>query len=155
MSRFTGFGRRSQRELSTCREPLQRVALEASRSSPLDWSVLSGRRTLAEQTKLIELGVSRISDPLLSKHVPSFKNGEGEIYYDNSGLSSAFDLAPYFADAPHYRWKDTGSFYVLAGTILSAASRVGVILRWGGDWDGDGETADQSFNDLGHFELVD
>jgi peptidoglycan L-alanyl-D-glutamate endopeptidase CwlK len=42
----------------------------------------------------------------------------------------------------------------LAGVIQCAAAELGYDLRWGGNWDGDGEIIkDQKFNDLPHFEI--
>jgi peptidoglycan LD-endopeptidase CwlK len=32
---------------------------------------------------------------------------------------------------------------------------MGIEIRWGGDWDGDGDLSDHKFNDLPHFELID
>jgi peptidoglycan L-alanyl-D-glutamate endopeptidase CwlK len=37
--------------------------------------------------------------------------------------------------------------------MFAAAAELGVSLRWGGDWDGDGSRRDHSFIDLPHFEL--
>jgi len=42
---------------------------------------------------------------------------------------------------------------MLAGVMLNAAQEMGIRVRWGGDWDGDGSTKDQTFHDLGHYEL--
>jgi peptidoglycan L-alanyl-D-glutamate endopeptidase CwlK len=33
------------------------------------------------------------------------------------------------------------------------ASEEGVNVRWGGDWDGDRDIDDQTFDDLPHFEF--
>jgi len=59
------------------------------------------------------------------------------------------DIAPYPID-----WKDLERFYVLAGVIMACAHEEGVKIRWGGDWDSDGDYHDSSFIDLPHFELV-
>lgn len=47
------------------------------------------------------------------------------------------------------------AFYVLG--VADILLRMGLIthqLRWGGDWDGDKDVNDQTFNDLVHFELA-
>ena len=44
---------------------------------------------------------------------------------------------------------------MFAGFILGVASQLDISLRFGGDWDGDRKTDDQTFNDLFHFELKD
>ena len=47
-----------------------------------------------------------------------------------------------------------GKFYMLAGHILQTAQQLNITLRWGGDWDHDFDFTDQSFDDLGHYEIV-
>ncbi len=42
---------------------------------------------------------------------------------------------------------------LFVGYVLGTASMMGVNLRWGGDWDGDRDLADQDFDDWPHFEL--
>jgi len=51
-------------------------------------------------------------------------------------------------------WQDKQRFSVLAGLMYAAAAVVGVKIRWGGDWDSDGNNADSNFNDLPHYELL-
>jgi hypothetical protein len=34
------------------------------------------------------------------------------------------------------------------------AKELGIAIRCGADWDGDGLTSDQSFHDLAHIELT-
>ena len=51
-------------------------------------------------------------------------------------------------------WKDKARFYEFAAVIRYEAKRLGVKIRWGGDWDGDYDYRDQVFDDLVHFELV-
>ena len=65
-------------------------------------------------------------------------------------LARAVDLHPYRID-----WVDTRRYYYLAGAMRALARDLGIKLRWGGDWDSDGSFADQTFNDLPHFELLD
>lgn len=65
------------------------------------------------------------------------------------------DLIPYPGTVNGVNvWNDKQRFSVLAGLIMAAAAEEGVKIRWGGDWDGDGNNADSSFHDMPHFELV-
>jgi len=43
----------------------------------------------------------------------------------------------------------------MAGRICQEADRLGVPIRWGGDWDRDDRTSDNKFNDYVHFEVYD
>ena len=37
--------------------------------------------------------------------------------------------------------------------VRGVAYKMGVEIRWGGDWDGDFDLKDQTFMDLVHFEI--
>jgi hypothetical protein len=42
----------------------------------------------------------------------------------------------------------------IGGRLIEMARTDGIIIRWGGDWDRDGDVLDQDFDDLFHFEIV-
>ena len=127
------FSAKSQAKLATCHPDLQRVFNEVIKH--YDCTILCGQRTAAEQEELFEKGLS--------------KKGPGSSKHEAKPLSLAVDVAPYPID-----WEDHYGFYHFAGFVLGIAEGLGVKLRWGGDWDGDHDLDDQSFMDLGHFELV-
>lgn len=70
--------------------------------------------------------------------------------------SEAVDLSPWPIpeDWGSVDWKERAKFYQLAGIMKGIAHENGIRLRWGGDWDGDHDFRDQSFDDLVHFELI-
>lgn len=125
------FGSRSKREIDTLHPDWRPVLAKAIRI--MDFSVLQGTRSQEEQDMLYRKGLSKLMYPN-SKH--------------NSYPSLAVDVAPYPID-----WHDHLAFGHLAGIIRSCAHDFGHGVRWGGDWDGDGESNDQRFMDIGHFEL--
>ena len=43
----------------------------------------------------------------------------------------------------------------MGGMLRGIAKQLNTNIRWGGDWDNDGEIADNSFDDLVHVELLD
>jgi len=51
-------------------------------------------------------------------------------------------------------WKDIPRFERLGRFVVDVGKEIGVAVRWGGDWDRDGDTKDEKFRDLPHFELV-
>jgi len=61
----------------------------------------------------------------------------------------AVDVAPYPID-----WNDVRRFYYLIGYIRGIADKLGINIRVGADWNGNGEIKDQNFHDLPHIELV-
>jgi peptidoglycan L-alanyl-D-glutamate endopeptidase CwlK len=44
----------------------------------------------------------------------------------------------------------------MAGVVKGVAAMQGIPVRWGGDWngDGDGNLFDSNFDDLPHFEIL-
>ena len=58
------------------------------------------------------------------------------------------DLAPYPID-----WNNLDRFKALAMVVMGEGSRLGVKLRWGADWDRDGDWRDEKFRDWPHFEI--
>lgn len=127
MSKFK-FGKRSARNIATVKYDLQRVLSRALELGVMDFSVICGKRTQAEQDRLYAQGRTE-PGPIVtwtrnSKHI----------------TGDAVDIVPYPLD-----WDDHNSFYKLAGIIKSAAVLEDVELKWGGDWNS---------KDLPHFELV-
>lgn len=67
--------------------------------------------------------------------------------------SLAVDFQPY--PYPARQEKLWASLAYVAGRAIAYAESIGVTLRWGGDWDRDGELTDQNFDDLFHLEIMD
>lgn len=135
------FGKRSQENLSEVHPDMLRVVSRALTYGVMDFSVIDGIRTPEEQEKLVARGLSQT---MHSKHLRQ-----------PDGYAHAVDLLPYPADVNGVNvWNDKQRFCVLAGIMLAAASEEGVRIRWGGDWDADGNNADSSLHDMPHFELL-
>jgi peptidoglycan L-alanyl-D-glutamate endopeptidase CwlK len=103
----------------------------------MDFSVVDGVRTKEEQAINVARGVSWTKN---SKHL-----------IQSDGFSHAVDLGPYVTGID---WQDKEMFCVLAGVMFTCAHRLGIKIRWGGDWDQDRRTTDERNRDYGHFELV-
>lgn len=133
------FGERSTINLASADPRLIRVAKRALSYGVMDFSIIEGHRTPQRQLELYNQGLSQIKEDGKHNAVPSL----------------AIDILPYPANVNGVNvWKDKQRFSVLAGLMLAAAAEEGVKLRWGGDWDGDGNNSDSSFLDLPHFELL-
>ena len=126
MARFSA---RSRSQLETCHKDLRRLFDRVIVS--WDCTILEGHRSTERQAQLVREGKSKVR---LSKH--------------NYRPSLAVDVAPYPID-----WEDTERFVEFGLYVLQVARDLGLSIRWGGDWDGDGDLTDQSFNDLVHFEI--
>jgi peptidoglycan L-alanyl-D-glutamate endopeptidase CwlK len=129
------FGRTSANRLRTC-DPVLRLLFEQI-VEERDCSILEGHRGEAAQTRAFE------SVPQRSQ--VRWPNGKHNQY-----PSQAVDVAPY----PIPEWEDTEAFLIFGAFVVGFAAARGIGIRWGGDWDGDGSTRDQAFDDLVHFELL-
>jgi peptidoglycan LD-endopeptidase CwlK len=141
MTVFT-FGQTSRARLATCHPKLQTLMSYAMGLQLMDFTILQGHRGEVEQNAAFRSGASKLEWPK-SKH--------------NTVPSIAVDIAPW-----PIRWgnvgepdriKAIGAFYKLAGIVLAASREVNVLVRWGGDWNMNGDIFDNRFDDLVHFEL--
>jgi len=130
------FGRDSSDRLETCHPDLQRLFREVVQQ--VDCAILCGHRDQAEQMRVYREGLSQLWYPR-SKH--------------NLIPSMAVDVAPFHAKKPHVRWQDKDSWYFFGGYVKGVADQMGIRIRWGGDFDMDGNFRDQSLIDLPHYEL--
>jgi peptidoglycan L-alanyl-D-glutamate endopeptidase CwlK len=126
------YSNRSAIKLAECDERIQRVFNTVIET--VDNTILVGHRNQEDQEEMYETGRSQLQWPN-SMH--------------NSLPSKAVDVAPYPID-----WNDRERFTLFAGYVLGVAENMGIKLRWGGDWDRDFKTSDNSFDDLVHFELL-
>lgn len=146
MSRYT-YGPKSQGKLDTCHPHLIAIAHRGLDLSPYDITVVHGWRGKDLQNILVDSGASRTRWPD-SKHN---KTLDPEIDAPLQ-FSDAIDFAPWVGNT--VPWDDTHIFAVIAGCMMAAAEDLGYRIRWGGDWNGDGSTKDQTLMDWGHIELV-
>lgn len=118
-----------------------------------DCVIQTGARSVEDETRAIASGHSKLTDPYDSKHVVG----------PQRPLALAVDAAPYPVVWPIAQpgnvWaaRDLhalGRFYMFAGVVKTRARALGLSIRWGGDWDSDGDVFDQNFDDCDHFELV-
>jgi peptidoglycan L-alanyl-D-glutamate endopeptidase CwlK len=135
------FSTTSQRKLDTCENDLRIVLENTLALGVIDISVLEGVRERRLQDIYFKDGVSKLRWPE-SKH----------NVLTRIDKSRAVDIAPYVRGKLSF---DIGHCCFLAGLILATAKHLGISIRWGGNWDMDGEPiTDQGFNDLVHYELI-
>jgi peptidoglycan L-alanyl-D-glutamate endopeptidase CwlK len=131
------FSEVSLKRLETCHPRLQILMRAALKTGIMDLTITNGYRDEATQNRYYDEGRSRVRYPD-GKH--------------NSKPSRAVDVAPFINGNLSY---DKAHCCHMAGIILGIAASLGFKVRWGGNWDMDGEpVTDQDFQDLVHFELV-
>ena len=121
------FGKRSKERLKGVNVKLVNVLNELIKI--MDVTIIEGLRSKERQAELLEKGATKVK---YSRHM------EGK----------AVDLAPYPID-----WKDRERFHYMGGMVRGIGKQMNVNIRWGGDWDSDGEIADNNFDDLVHVEI--
>lgn len=143
MSKYQ-FGKVSLTRLSTCHEDLQLVAKESLKVSDVDFGIAEGHRSPERQNEMFKQGKSKI-------------DGITKLGNHNYNPSRAFDIYGFVNGRTAYNQE---TIIYLAGVITGAANQLfamGAIshkIRWGGNWDKDGEVmTDQKFDDAVHFEI--
>jgi peptidoglycan L-alanyl-D-glutamate endopeptidase CwlK len=117
------FGQRSKDRLKGVHPDLVKVMERAIGCSTIDFSIIEGRRTLAQQKKYLAAGATRT---LNSRHL----------------TGHAVDIAPYVGGKIRWDWP---LYHQLAKVVKKAAAELGIPIQWGGDW--------RSFKDGPHWEL--
>ena len=118
------FGRTSEMRLERVHPDLVKVMRRAITMTPLDFTVLEGRRTIERQRALVARGASKTMN---SRHL----------------TGHAVDIAPLDEDGD-VSW-DWPLYHQLAPIVKEAARLEGVPIEWGGDW--------RSFKDGPHWQL--
>ena len=103
----------------------------------IDVSLVKGHRPKDEQDAAFDAGFSKVRWPD-GKH--------------NTLPSDAVDLQPYpYPESDLKLWAALG---YIAGTAVEYGRSKGYQLRWGGDWNQNGDLTDQNFDDLFHLEVI-
>tara|TARA_Y100000401_G_C8224905_1_gene175193 strand:- start:216 stop:656 length:441 start_codon:yes stop_codon:yes gene_type:complete len=123
------FGKRSKERLKGVDHRLIKVLDELIKV--MDVTIIEGLRSEKRQKELLEKGATKVK---YSRHM------EGK----------AVDLAPYPID-----WENRDGFHYMGGMIRGIAHQLGLKIRWGGDWNSDGDVKDNGFDDLVHIEIRD
>jgi peptidoglycan L-alanyl-D-glutamate endopeptidase CwlK len=107
-----------------------------------DFSIIEGHRSVERQQEMFAKGLSR-ADGVKNKSKHNFLP------------SLAFDFMPFPGQLAGVDvWKDTQRFILIASVFLYVGKEMGINLRWGGDWNGNGTAKDQTLLDFPHIELV-
>ncbi|MFQ6277844.1 M15 family metallopeptidase [Acinetobacter johnsonii] len=133
---------------------LVKVVKRAIEITQQDFLVVEGVRS--KEQCYINYGKGRTAAQCIAKGVPaSYAQPKlAKVTWLNSPLDSkhvtgkAVDLVPYPVD-----WNDLSKFDQVAKAMFAAAKELGVSIRWGADWDNDGNYREKGEYDSPHFEL--
>jgi peptidoglycan L-alanyl-D-glutamate endopeptidase CwlK len=122
-------------KLSGVNPALQNVVKRAIEISTVDFAVVQGNRTQAEQNALYEQGRTKPGKVVTWTRKSNHIGGR------------AVDLAPFVKGK--IEWDDNGKLGLwpkIANAMQQAANELGVKIGWGGNW--------QKTKDRPHFELL-
>lgn len=125
-------GKRSLERLQGVHPDLVKVVKLAISRSDVDFTVIEGVRSREKQAENVRKGVSQTMN---SRHL----------------TGHAVDIAPLVNG--QIPWNDKSYFNKQAQLMLACADELGIAIRWGGDWNENGDWKDEKFYDGPHFEL--
>ena len=135
------FGKRSKARLKGVHPDLVNVLNDVIKY--YDITIIEGMRTQDRQIDLYNNKKSKL---------------DGVYKKSKHQIGKVVDISPYPID-----FEDTKGYMYLAGIMVATAKKLGVNIRWGGDWNGDHKFSgranskrtdkSQRFDDLVHFEL--
>ena len=139
-------GQRSLDNLKGVHPNLVKVIKASIEDSPVDFTVVSGLRTTAEQKAIYAQGRTKPGKIVTKADgVKGLSNHQDEADGKKDGLGSAIDLYPYFGGKVQTEHKDTiKCLKQIAAHIKEVAKTLNIKIEWGGDW---------KFIDYPHFQL--
>jgi len=152
-------GPTSLAKLATVDPRLQAIVKRAIELTEVDFTVLEGARSQKRQYELYAQGrsvaelrkagvpMSVLAQPRLPKVTWVLKSNH--FVDPETGFGRAVDLVPYPVD-----WNDVSKFNKISAAMFEAAKELGDKIRWGADWDRDGNPRERGETDSPHFELV-
>lgn len=126
------FGTASKRSRAQLHPKLREIVDEAIKE--IDFKILDAVRGRAAQEK-------------------AFKQGNTKAHFGQSAHNYVPAIAMDLFPAP-YDWDSTASFDKLSKVIMRIAKEKGIPLRWGGDWNMDGNKTTSDNWDKPHYELT-
>jgi len=142
MAKFV-LGKRSTDNLAGVHPQLVAVVKRALELSPVDFFVDCGVRTPERQAELYAQGRTKPGE------IVTWTLKSNHFVNPRTGFGHAVDLVPLPVD-----WKNLKSFDAVAKAMFAAAAEMKVNIRWGADWDQDGNPRERGESDSPHFEIV-
>jgi peptidoglycan L-alanyl-D-glutamate endopeptidase CwlK len=154
-------GNRSKIQFDTLHTDLQTVIDWVLKYCLVDFTLTEGYRPVERQHELYKSGREfidgrwKLTKPKLKK---TNIDGYAIVGKHNHNPSLAVDFCVYVPDKPELIWDIPHLTYIAASLVMAGDFLFlqGVIthkVRWGGNWDKDGDLADNNFYDRPHVEL--
>lgn len=151
------FSSTSTMRLNQCHINIIRINTEVIRA--VDFSIVTGHRDKETQNKLypkyskVQWPDSKHNkQPSLACDVAPYIKPYGALFGSTKQVQSIMSSTGKTKDQVNDMI--TKAYARLIGHTERVAYNLGIKIRVGLDWDGDWDTLDQKFHDLGHWELV-
>ena len=135
-------GNKSYSKLEGVHPDMIKVVERAIQLSQQDFTVIEGVRTPERQAELYAQGRTKpgnkVTWTMHSRH-----------FVQKDGYGHAVDICPWPID-----WNDLSKFNAIANAMMQASEELGIPIRWGADWDNDGNPREKGETDSPHFELA-
>lgn len=136
------FSTRSENNLAGVHPQLVKIVRRALELSPVDFAVIEGVRTRQRQAELYDQGRTKPGN------IVTWTMNSRHFVNTDTGYGHAVDILPATG------WGDFAGFDAVNKAMQQAASECGAVVRWGADWDQDGNPREKGENDSPHWELV-
>ena len=161
MSLPHSLGNKSKLQYDTLHPDLQLIVDAALEYCVVDFSINEGHRPVKKQLEYFKKG-------------REFKNGRWEVVNKKAIITNvdghyikgkhnylpslALDFKAYVPEKPELTWDSVhltyiGATMVMIAEVLFKDGEIEHKLRWGGNWDKDGDLADNKLYDRPHVEL--
>jgi len=147
----------------TLHEDLRKIIDRALQCSAVDFGLAHGYRSPEVQFEYYKKGRKKIEGEWIivnKSKVITYVDGYKQLSMHNYQPARAFDFYVWIPGKKQLAYDDKHLIFV-AANLLCVANKLyeeGEIthkIRWGGNWDSDGEIIyDQNFDDLPHVELI-
>ena len=151
------FSNTSTTKLVTCSKNLQLLFNRVVKT--VDCTIVEGHRNRETQNRMFDRKRSQLCWPNSSHNIILSRAVDVVPYLHGIDWRSEADLLKAIANK-----ESVGKIMVIVhnierwlyfvGFVMGTAKEMGIKIRWGGDWDGDTELADNNFDDWPHFEEI-
>lgn len=153
------YGDASKKNLIGVHPRLVQVANAVILRSPIDFKIIEGVRS--DEQCYINFGKGRTKAECIAGGCPPeySRPNDNKVTWVKKALNSkhrkqadGFGHALDFLPAP-YDWKNLRDFTTVAELFLTVGREIGQPVRWGADWDADGNYRERGETDNPHIEI--
>lgn len=141
------FSAKSLAKLAEADPRLQSVFLAAIPDSPVDFRITCGHRGKADQEAAVARGASKVHWPNSAHNQTPAQAVDIEVMHGGIGVWTLLGQKTVTDGFVRALFKKA------AVHILARAEDHGVLLRWGGDFNSDGDLTTSDSWDMPHFEI--